>query len=65
MQEQAKEDLESGAADIILQVNQLGEGYDHPSLSIAVLFCIPRCIGPYWQFVGRTTRIIKVRGCGW
>ncbi len=45
--------------DCIVQVGMLGEGYDHPPLSIAAVFRPFRALSAYIQFVGRTLRSIK------
>ena len=36
----------------------LGEGFDHPKLSVAAIFRPFRTLGPYLQFVGRIMRVI-------
>ena len=38
MQEEILRDLRSGALDAIVQVQMLGEGFDHPPLSVAAIF---------------------------
>jgi len=43
--------------DVIVQVQMLGEGFDHPSLSIAAVFRPYRSLSPYIQFVGRIMRV--------
>jgi DNA repair protein RadD len=43
--------------DVIVQVQMLGEGFDHPSLSIAAIFRPYRSLSPYIQFVGRIMRV--------
>jgi DNA repair protein RadD len=50
--------FEEGKFDCIVQVGILGEGYDHPPLSIAAVFRPYRTLAPYAQFVGRTLRHI-------
>lgn len=45
--------------DCIVQVGMLGEGYDHPPLSIAAVFRPFRTLSAYIQFVGRTLRSIN------
>jgi DNA repair protein RadD len=50
--------FERGGADVIVQVGLLGEGYDHPPLSIAAIFRPFRSLAPYAQFVGRVLRRI-------
>jgi len=50
--------FERGGADVIVQVGLLGEGYDHPPLSVAAIFRPFRSLAPYAQFVGRVLRRI-------
>lgn len=50
-------DLRSGALDAIVQVQMLGEGFDHPPLSVAAVFRPFRSLSPYIQFVGRVMRV--------
>lgn len=49
--------LRSGELDVIVQVQMLGEGFDHPPLSIAAVFRPYRSLSPYIQFVGRIMRV--------
>lgn len=62
MDEDKKEDvkrrLTSGELDCIVQVQMLGEGFDHPKLSVAAIFRPFRTLAPYIQFVGRILRAI-------
>lgn len=62
MDEDKKEDvkrrLTSGELDCIVQVQMLGEGFDHPKLSVAAIFRPFRTLSPYVQFVGRILRAI-------
>ncbi len=51
-------ELKSGALDCIIQVQMLGEGFDHPKLSVAAIFRPFRSLAPYVQFVGRIMRVI-------
>ncbi|MCP3856049.1 MAG: DEAD/DEAH box helicase family protein [Actinomycetia bacterium] len=44
--------------DCIVQVQMLGEGFDHPALSVAAIFRPYRSLAPYIQFVGRVMRVI-------
>jgi superfamily II DNA or RNA helicase len=53
-----KKDIENHRIDIIVHVNMLGEGYDHPYLSIGAIFRPFRNTLPYEQFVGRILRTI-------
>jgi DNA repair protein RadD len=50
--------LRSGVLDCIVQVQILGEGFDHPHLSVAAIFRPFRSLSPYVQFVGRIMRVI-------
>jgi len=50
--------LRAGVLDCIVQVQILGEGFDHPHLSVAAIFRPFRSLAPYVQFVGRTMRVI-------
>lgn len=50
--------LKSGNLDCIVQVQILGEGFDHPKLSVAAIFRPFRSLAPYIQFVGRILRVI-------
>lgn len=49
-------ELRNGALDAIVQVQMLGEGFDHPRLSVAAVFRPYRSLSPYIQFVGRAMR---------
>jgi len=53
------EKLERHELDIIVQVRQLGEGFDHPYLSVAAVFSIFRSLSPFVQFVGRIMRALR------
>lgn len=50
--------LKNGTLDCIIQVQMLGEGFDHPKLSVAAIFRPFRSLAPYIQFVGRIMRVI-------
>jgi DNA repair protein RadD len=50
--------LQNGTLDCIIQVQMLGEGFDHPKLSVAAIFRPFRSLAPYIQFVGRIMRVI-------
>lgn len=62
MDDDKKEDvmrrLKSGELDCIVQVQMLGEGFDHQKLSVAAIFRPFRTLAPYIQFVGRILRVI-------
>jgi len=51
--------LRNGVADVVVQVNILGEGYDLPTLSVAAVFRPYRSLSPYVQFVGRILRLAQ------
>ncbi|MBE7508227.1 MAG: DEAD/DEAH box helicase family protein [Planctomycetia bacterium] len=51
-------DLFNGTLDCIVQVQMLGEGFDHPKLSVAAIFRPFRTLAPYIQFVGRILRVV-------
>jgi DNA repair protein RadD len=51
-------DLYNGVLDCIVQVQMLGEGFDHPKLSVAAIFRPFRTLAPYIQFVGRILRVV-------
>lgn len=55
---EVKRRLTSGELDCIIQVQMLGEGFDHPKLSVAAIFRPFRTLAPYIQFVGRILRVI-------
>lgn len=57
-QEEVLRDLRNGSLDCIIQVQMLGEGFDHPKLSVAVVFRPFRTLAPYIQFVGRVLRVV-------
>jgi DNA repair protein RadD len=56
--EQVIRDLKSGVLDCIVQVQMLGEGFDHPKLSVAAIFRPFRSLAPYIQFIGRILRVV-------
>lgn len=51
--------LRSRQLDCIVQVAMLGEGFDHPPLSVAAIFRPYRSLSPYIQFVGRIMRTVE------
>lgn len=57
-QEAVLRDLYNGTLDCIIQVQMLGEGFDHPKLSVAAIFRPFRTLAPYIQFVGRILRVV-------
>lgn len=50
--------LEAQELDVIVQVRKLGEGFDHPFLSVAAVFSIFANLSPFVQFVGRIMRAL-------
>ena len=50
--------LYNGSLDCVVQVQMLGEGFDHPKLSVAAIFRPFRTLAPYVQFVGRIMRVV-------
>jgi DNA repair protein RadD len=57
-QQRALQELEDLQIDCIVQVQMLGEGFDHPPLSVAAVFRPFRSLSPYVQFVGRIMRVM-------
>ena len=53
------EKLNNNELDVIVQVRKLGEGFDHPYLSVAAVFSIFKNLSPFVQFVGRIMRVIE------
>lgn len=51
--------LERHELDVIVQVRMLGEGFDHPYLTVAAVFSIFASLSPFVQFVGRIMRVLK------
>ncbi|PFG13057.1 DEAD/DEAH box helicase [Bacillus sp. es.036] len=56
--EKAFSDIKNHRTKVVINVSMLGEGYDHPYLSIAAVFRAFRNPLPYAQFVGRILRSI-------
>ncbi|ODR06854.1 hypothetical protein BHQ21_10700 [Mycobacterium sherrisii] len=52
--------LRNSQIDAIVQVAMLGEGFDHPPLSVAAIFRPYRSLSPYIQFVGRVMRTVDL-----
>jgi len=52
--------LRNNQIDVIVQVAMLGEGFDHPPLSVAAIFRPYRSLAPYIQFVGRVMRTVDL-----
>lgn len=57
-QDEVLRNLYNGTLDCIIQVQMLGEGFDHPKLSVAAIFRPFRTLAPYIQFVGRIMRVV-------
>lgn len=56
--DEVMEKLENNDIDVIIQVRKLGEGFDHPYLSVAAIFSIFSNLSPFVQFVGRIMRVV-------
>lgn len=52
-------EFKKGQLDVLVNVNMLGEGFDHPNISIAAIFRPFRTLPPYAQFIGRALRRIQ------
>ena len=63
-QDEVLEQLRQGRLDCIVQVQMLGEGFDHPPLSVAAVFRPYRSLSPYIQFVGRIMRVVHADQAG-
>jgi len=53
------EELDQGRIDCVVQVQMLGEGFDHSPLSVAAIFRPFRSLSAYVQFVGRIMRVTQ------
>ncbi len=51
--------LERHELDVIVQVRKLGEGFDHPYLTVAAVCNVYGSLTPFLQFVGRVMRKIS------
>ncbi len=51
-----KKKLRQGKIDVIINVNMLGEGFDHKPLGVASIFKPFASLNPYIQFIGRVIR---------
>ena len=60
-QQRVMQELEDLQIDCIVQVQMLGEGFDHKPLSVAAVFRPFRSLSPYVQFVGRIMRVMFER----
>lgn len=50
--------LDNHQLDVIVQVRKLGEGFDHPLLSVAAVFSVFKELSPFVQYVGRIMRAV-------
>jgi superfamily II DNA or RNA helicase len=50
--------LENHQLDVIVQVKMLGEGFDHPYLSVAAVCSVFSNLCPFVQFIGRIMRVV-------
>ncbi len=51
--------IEIHELDVVVQVRMLGEGYDHKFFAVAAIFAAFDSFLPFYQFVGRTMRVLK------
>jgi DNA repair protein RadD len=51
-------EYKKGSIDVLVNVDMLSEGFDHPNISIAAIFRPFRTLSPYAQFIGRALRKI-------
>lgn len=59
LQNKSFSDIENNRVDVVINIAMLGEGYDHPFLSVAAIFRPFRSELPYSQFIGRVLRYIN------
>lgn len=52
-------DIDNHRVNVVVNVAMLGEGYDHPHLSVAAIFRPFKNELPYVQFIGRILRFIE------
>lgn len=57
--EKAIIEFKKGQIDVLVNVNMLSEGFDHPNISIAAIFRPFKALSPYAQFIGRALRKIE------
>ncbi|MDD2476967.1 MAG: DEAD/DEAH box helicase family protein [Dysgonamonadaceae bacterium] len=57
--ERAIIEFKKGQIDVLVNVNMLGEGFDHSNISVAAIFRPYRSLAPYAQFIGRALRKIQ------
>lgn len=51
-------EFKKGQIDVLVNIDMLSEGFDHPYISIAAIFRPFRTLSPYAQFIGRSLRKI-------
>ncbi|MBC1513587.1 DEAD/DEAH box helicase [Listeria booriae] len=51
-------DIENNRVKVVVNINMMGEGYDHKYLSVAAIFRVFKNLSPYEQFIGRILRVI-------
>lgn len=56
--DKAFSDIDNHRVDVVVNVAMLGEGYDHPYLSVAAIYRPFKAELPYIQFIGRILRYI-------
>ena len=56
--EKAIIEFKKGQIDVLVNIDMLSEGFDHPNISIAAIFRPFRTLSPYAQFIGRALRKI-------
>ncbi|MDF2883798.1 MAG: hypothetical protein K0R54_4362 [Clostridiaceae bacterium] len=52
-------EFKKGQIDVLVNIDMLSEGFDHPNISIAAIFRPFRTLSPYAQFIGRALRKIQ------
>lgn len=57
--EKAIIEFKKGQIDVLVNIDMLSEGFDHPNISIAAIFRPFRTLSPYAQFIGRALRKIQ------
>ncbi len=62
--EEILRELRNFKLDCVVQVQLLGEGFDHKYLSVAAIFRPFRSLSPYIQFIGRIMRVIQQNAPG-
>ncbi|WP_338630308.1 DEAD/DEAH box helicase [Clostridium baratii] len=57
--EQVIIEFKKGQIDVLVNIDMLSEGFDHPNISIAAIFRPFRTLSPYAQFIGRALRRLQ------